>query len=414
MVLRSVFGIALFLAGVFPFASLADEPPLPQEDEELQGPGRRLWGFDASSLPGLIGGGAGWAESALQNVGKIQGLMSLSDAASKFNEAGPWVDKGLAAANSAQAAMMQLGGQMSDIFSTFTPLQPIFADQNGGLLKLITSQDNMRTLMATVQKLTSTSSVLGSLSTALDQVSVMFAQVQEVLTNVLAKLSGRNRRRLQASYQGLLTNIDFKKQVQQFAGFVGILADTSKNLTSIDAALGPLMAKLSSFLTSKRRRLTERQLQDITADQKKYSDAILKIVPTWKTMESTGNDLCPNVAYAKSSIGNLKCRVANFASQAVVPSWVPSQVTSLVTSCGLDPAKSIAANATAGCSSALTSGVQDLLGNNAGRIGWVLAIFSALGCLGVGGVGAGVVAKSLAGGKEEQQLLQEETQDERA
>merc|ERR1711956_122019 len=130
-------------------------------------------------------------------------------------------------------------------------------------------------------------------------------------------------------------------------------------------------------------------VEKIMQDQQKYARAIKSIIPTWQGIESTGIAMCPVVAKSNGSSGSLKCRVAGFVEKAVMPSWMGSMVSTLVTGC---PAAT--GNATECPTTSQSAGIKDLLSKNAEWMGWVIAIAVALlGATGLGAVGVKKLAK---------------------
>eukprot|EP00747_Dinoflagellata_sp_TGD_P012233 gnl/TRDRNA2_/TRDRNA2_121485_c0_seq1.p1 gnl/TRDRNA2_/TRDRNA2_121485_c0~~gnl/TRDRNA2_/TRDRNA2_121485_c0_seq1.p1 ORF type:complete len:185 (+),score=34.85 gnl/TRDRNA2_/TRDRNA2_121485_c0_seq1:62-556(+) len=143
-------------------------------------------------------------------------------------------------------------------------------------------------------------------------------------------------------------------------------------------------------------------------DQKKYSEAIEKIVPSWQSIENTGIAMCPNVIDAKDQADSLKCRVDGFIKANGALSML-SGLTGAGGSCP-EPQAPAAAD-TASCpTEAKSAGVKDMLSKNSGMLGWILAAGGGLVvCLGAGGA---VAAKTMQGGDGAEELEEDEEAEE--
>jgi len=360
---------------------------------------RRLFEFKERGISEWCSSASSWIRNTSSSVlGAAASLLGVDKVIELFKNATTWVEKGVQVTKKAWASMMRLEGKLLHIFDDFKPLKPIFANSSG-LMTLITSPKDMGTLLHVVHELFNTSSDLTYLSDAVHDVSGMFREMSSLFNEALGRVDEKERRRLSTvndpkarflseafDYKELLKNLDFKKLQDLLMGFKSSMEKHVEELQQARDVLSPMLEKIDSIPVPAGRRLSGVNLEQILQDQQKYSRAIKAIIPTWQGIEKTGIAMCPVVAESNGTSGSLKCRVASFIEKAAVPSWVGSMISGLVSGC---PAP-VAEGEGAGCpSKSLSADISDLLGQNAGIIGWVFAASVAiLGLLGIGGVAA--------------------------
>lgn len=358
-----------------------------------------IFGFDvsANTLTDLTSQASSWVGDAAGQVTKAAaGVAGLSSIVSVFNNAQGLLAKCLTVVQAAWKSVQSFGAQLMHIFTTFGPLKAVFASKDG-LIELMTSMPNINRLVTVVQQLLGTSTVLKSLSGACRTMSDIFGQLSGVFKSGLSKLTGGGTRRLllqdgrrlsSFSYLQLLQGIDFQWLIGKMGGFLHESESFGITLGQIQTTLGPLLATLQDKTQSRR-------LGSIVANQKMYSEAIKKIVPTWQGVEGMGMKLCPEIASSDGLSSSLKCRVAGFVSNQ----GALSALGGLLGSC---PKTSTTPVQQSSCpATSLSSGVTDMLSQNAGILGWIIAGAVGLGLLGAGGGAFGMMNKGSGGGDSE-------------
>jgi len=331
---------------------------------------RRL--FDWSDIGTSLTSAAEWATTTTEQIANQ--AVGLTEAATLFQSSDVYLNQGLTLGKAAWESILELCQKMVTIFNQFEPLKSVFADKNG-LVTLLTNTGDMQLLVNTTREILSTNSVLDALANAVDQIAVVFADIQKTLTDIITKLSGTSTSRRLSSYEDLLSGINFDTIVTSMKGFAAQFKQQAEDLTDIDTILGPLLAKMQGS--------GGRRLDNIMEDKDKYARAVSKIIPAWQAVETTGVSMCPEVEMVTDTLANLQCRVTQFASSAALPSWVPSEVTNIVGNC---KSSAPAATSTNSCpAKALSADVPNMLGENSQQIGWILAIAGACGLLGGGG-----------------------------
>lgn len=402
----------------------------------------------ASSLTeGALSGFSGGAKDFVKNAMTTASTMlpgNLQQVLQIFKDSQQWITQGLEFANKAWVQFGSFAGWLQGIFKLFQQpiasrrlqadeaegigrgltgaksLQDIFSA--GDVVSLITSMPLLHQLIVLVQHVLESSKFMKTLVAAVRKVTEIFGELSTVFKQALGKLSSRRltpeeSRRLDglSVFTDLLKGIDFDTMTSTLATFLSQVSSQALTLDQVKSTLGPLLAKLEAK--------TARRLS-IEADQKMYSDAISKVVPTWQKVESTGIALCPNVMDSQSLVSSLKCRVSGFidgngilanlgglvgsnglcevktAARRLSDYPVAAGVLEVTWDAGvLDSSKSRLLTAASQCpTQSQSAGVSDLLSENAGSLGFILAAMAALGCLGAGGAGA---AAAFAGGKSE-------------
>jgi len=338
---------------------------------------------------GSMGQAVQWAQQTTEQISNQ--VVGVQEAAQLFQSSDVYTQKGMELSGQAWTSMLDLSQKMTKTFDGFKPLQPAFASKDG-VAQLATNPGNFQTLVHSVREIVSSNSVLGVLGNALESLCQIFTQIKDTLTSIISKLSGSSRRlsqeeapalrRLQ-DYNQLLSGINFDQIGATIQGFVGKIKTQAEDLTDIDTILGPMLAKMDKNASLARR-------LSIIEDAQKDSRAISKIIPTWQAVEQTAVDMCPSVLSTKDTVGNLQCRTTQFASQAVLPTWMPGQVADIVGNCPADlpdAAKAVEL----GCpKQAYSSDLKNVLGENSQALGWSMALYGALGggaALGLGGAG---------------------------
>jgi len=363
---------------------------------------RRLIGFTDRGITQMCSSAMSWMGNATANVlGGVAKVLGVNKVVELFKNATEWVKKGVQVAKHAWDCMTKLEGKLLHIFNDFKPLKPIFANKTG-LMSLITSQTNMATLIHVVEELLNTSSNLDELGGAMHSVSEMFQEMSSLFRGALGRVDENVTRRLSAvddprarvlsetmtGYMELMQNLDFKKLVPLLLGFMQNMQQHSNELTKVEDILRPLLLKIDAAVPPPAGRrmsdLSNVHLDEIMQNQQKYARAIKAIIPTWQAIEKTGIAMCPVVAESNGTSGSLKCRVAKFVEKAALPQWVGSMISGLVSGCPEPNTDST------GCpTTSHSADINDLLGQNAEYMGWVIAIgIAVLGVLGFGAVGA--------------------------
>mmetsp|Transcript_46487 Transcript_46487/g.92338 ORF Transcript_46487/g.92338 Transcript_46487/m.92338 type:complete len:463 (+) Transcript_46487:3-1391(+) len=372
---------------------------------------RRLLEVREKGVADMCSMATSWIRNTTGEVlGNAEKLLGIDKVIELFQKATTWVEKGVQVAKIAWEAMMKVEGKMKTIFDHFKPLVPIFGNSTG-MIPLITSKTNMGILIHVVLELLNTTSDLKTLSSAGNSVSKMFREMRDLFKGALGKVDDEVKRRLSVQddpkaralskaatdYTELLQNLNFKKLAEQLFGFKESMDRHWNNLEEANQILGPLLEKLEAVVDAPAGRrlsgLSNVHIDQIIADQEKYTRAIKAIVPTWQGIEKTGIAMCPVVAESNGTSGSLKCRVAGFIQKGAMSTF-GSMLSGLVGDC-------TEANSTVtGCpTQSLSANVSDLLGKNAAYMGWIIAISVAV--LGALGFGATTVKKMASGSGED-------------
>lgn len=354
--------------------------------------GRRLFGFEIpTSLDDLKSQAMNMVTEA---TAKVTGVTDLQEVLGIFKDSQTFITKGQEVALAAWTSFTKVGVWLTELFSSFLPLKPIF-ESSSGLLTLVTSRQHVHELIEFVKKLFDGSGILKLLSDACHVVTDIFSQISTLFTSALSKLSVRRLRgedgaavRRLFDYKSLLDGIDFEGLIKEMRVYIEKFANEALRLGEVKDVLMPLLAKLDAKMSGRR--------LDMSADQEKYEEAIKKIVPSWKSIEGGGISMCPKVLDAKGQVGSFKCRVDGFVNGG----GALATLTSLVGAGGAGgtcpDAKSVAASEGASCPAASKSeGVKDMLSENAGALSWLLVVGG--GLLACCGGGAAVAAKAVTG-----------------
>jgi len=332
-----------------------------------------------------------------------------------------FVTDGLAMAKRGWQGMKDMVAALMSIFTGFAPLKPIFADGKGGILKLMSSKAHLKTLVSTLEGLLGTSKVMHVLSDALQKTAAMFHSISTFFKSLLSKVTGR-RLQLKASSDdhpesvawgaaerrlldltSLMSGLSFETIRTAFVGFMSQVAGFSTTLASLNATFAPALHQLGSMLGGGRRL----GLGEMKAAQEKYAGAIKQVIPTWQGVESLGIKMCPTVLDAQESASSLSCRVQGFIDKTGLADSIPT----LVSGCGADPATVVPPADVGACpATSMSAGIKDLIGENAGIFGWILAV--GMGVLGVGGVGIMGAMHAMHGGGDEEEEEEEEEAEE--
>ncbi|CAJ1435604.1 unnamed protein product, partial [Effrenium voratum] len=363
---------------------------------------RRL--FDFAGIADQIGGGAKWAMDTANDVqNKVVGVQEAAGLVEKSNT---YIEEGQQLTSEAWGSMLKLGDKMGTVYEDFKPLEPAFSKASGAA-ELSTNQGLLSQLTHCVRSLLSSNTILDVLGSALSSAIGVFGQIKDAIVSIVSKLGGRRLRDAGAEgrrlydYNQLLEGIDFEWLGTKITGFVGEIKKQSENLVDIDTVLGPMLAKLDKTEQAPRRldiisdaTNAVSSAGDIKAQADRNARAIGKIVPTWQAVEGTAVSMCPSVLATKDTVSNLKCRTTEFVSKGSMGSWVPSEVTNIVTGCPADlPTTEQAVEA--GCpKEAMSANVKDVLGENASSLGWLMAVGGGAAGLGVcGAAGAKMMKK---------------------
>eukprot|EP00930_Biecheleria_cincta_P005048 TRINITY_DN10596_c1_g1_i1.p1 TRINITY_DN10596_c1_g1~~TRINITY_DN10596_c1_g1_i1.p1 ORF type:complete len:478 (-),score=113.63 TRINITY_DN10596_c1_g1_i1:164-1546(-) len=359
---------------------------------------RRL--FDFGGMVDGLSDAATWAQDTATSIqNKVVGVQ---EAAQLVQESNTYVTEGTQVGSEAWKNTLELGDKMNTTFEKFAPLKPVFASRDG-IVQLGTNKGMLTTLVDSVKEIISSNSILQLLSTGLEKLCGIFGQLKDTLMSIMGKLGSRRLWETQAmaarrlGFSDLLSGIDFQGIGDNIMGFIGKIKEAGTNLVNIDTVLGPMLNSVGSKTTE---RLLEEQpnlleqgkaalanfsgIGGISAEADKNAQAISSIIPTWQSVESTSIGMCPSVLQVKDTVGNLGCRTTKFVQDAALPSFGGSGVLDIVSGCPaeeVDQAKAVAA----GCpDKPMSEGIENVLGEHAQSLGWVMA---AAGVVGVGAVG---------------------------
>mmetsp|Transcript_94742 Transcript_94742/g.253409 ORF Transcript_94742/g.253409 Transcript_94742/m.253409 type:complete len:390 (-) Transcript_94742:239-1408(-) len=355
---------------------------------ETSPPPREL--FAGFSVPdGLIPDGFQDQADSFQKMAmdKLAGGSDAAGIMSILSDSTSLLDKSTESTNAAESSFGALQTQLTNIFSSFSPLQPLFAKGNTGLMEILTSPSNMQALLHTVTQVLGTSDVLKTLSSAVASILDVLGKVKEVIFSAVSKLSGSaegrrllGERRL-LDFTDLLQGMDFDGLISKMKGYAEQGTQLSDRLGNIQQVLQPVLDAVNGG-----RRLS------FSDDQEKYAKAIKDVVPAWQAVEGVGIQVCPSISESKNFAASMKCRIQGFTGANGALDFVANMA-----GAGSDcqtPAK-VEVGSGKCPEKGMSSGVENALGDNAGMIGYVLAAIAAVG--GAGGVGLAAL-KSFTGG----------------
>lgn len=367
---------------------------------------------DLGKVASMASKASQWIVDETKKVGTgIGNALGINQVLDVLKQGKKFVSDGLAVAQACWVSIRQLITQLGQVYTQFKPLVPVFADGKTGLVSLLSNRQSLQTLVHTVQGLLNTSSSLQHLSDALHTSSAMFGNISTFFARILTGVTGR-RLQLEAAghhdsesaadwaaterrlldFTSLLSGLNFTALQHTFQGFVSSVIGYSTTLTRLDSTLGGILSNFDALLSRGGRRL------GIAADQQRYAADIKEVIPVWQGLEQLNIGMCPIVLGAQEGAASLVCRVQGFIDKL----GVFSSISGLVSNCGADPMASASTNVVGtGCpSTSMSAGIQNLIGENAGMIGWLLAIGgAAAACCAAGGGGAAMLLKG--GGDEE-------------
>jgi len=219
---------------------------------EPSSPPRELFG--GFSVPdGLIPDGFQDQADTFQKMAmdKLAGGSDAAGVLSILTDSTALLDKSTESTNAAESSFGALQTQMTNIFSSFSPLQPLFAQGNTGLMQILTSPSNMQALLHTVTQVLGTSDVLKTLSSAVSSILDVLGKVKNVIFSAVSKLSGSEEgRRLLGErrlldFTDLLQGMDFDGLIEKMKGYAAQGTQLSDRLGNIQKVLQPVLAAVS-------------------------------------------------------------------------------------------------------------------------------------------------------------------------
>jgi len=162
---------------------------------------RRLFSLSSavSSATDMVTKAETWVADEGKKVAAVVGsALGIDKILQILKDGKKFVTDGLKMAEGGWTGMKDMVASLVSIFTGFKPLQPIFADGKGGILKLMSSKANLKILVSTLEGLLGTSKVMHVLSDALQKTAAMFHQISTFFKSLLSKVTGR-RRQLRAS-----------------------------------------------------------------------------------------------------------------------------------------------------------------------------------------------------------------------
>lgn len=157
--------------------------------------GRRLANLFGFNVPTSLGelqsqAGAYVSTAGSQITAAAAGAAGLPSIVMVLTESQALLSKGMEVLQAAWASFVQFSAQLSQIFTTFKPLQETFASPTG-LATLLSSSTQMGSLVTVVQQLLGTSGVLGALSKACRSTVDIFNNMSSTFSSAMKKSQRR-------------------------------------------------------------------------------------------------------------------------------------------------------------------------------------------------------------------------------
>lgn len=304
---------------------------------------RRLAWYNFDFLPGIPN-----LQKFSENLGKwvkeavemIKSAVSfVFDQVKKiFNGAKKFLRDGMKVVRAAWDASRAFASQLTGVFEMFEPIAKYFRKAGGMVLLVLKEPSKLSMLADVVMGLLNCTDEALQIGSVISKVSGFMNQIKDVFSQTLGKIVGGRRlaeqRLLEDEEQGgflqLLDGLDFASLNHTFHVMAQEAVNVFTTLVDIEGVLRPLAEAVMEAWRKARgsRRLgikmpnvvsdldmpdmpevPEVNYTDVQADQLKYEDAILQIVPAWMDLENLVLRICDGIGGAKSAVDNLKCRV---------------------------------------------------------------------------------------------------------